>query len=539
MLSYLPATFACLASAIVMLTMFVRPIVRPQRTQHVDALVVTLLGFGAMASIAAIPFATRPSVLRLGHIDMFDFTSVIGLSFLVDRVTLAMLAAICVVGLVVYRFSTRYLLGEVHQGRFLGWLGFTLGAVELLVISGHLILFALAWVLVSVGLHRLLVHYDERPRAILAAQTKFVVSRLGDLGLLFASVVLALEFRTLDLAELLAEARGPLSVEAQEALGLAGLGLALAAICKSAQVPFHSWLPDTLEAPTPVSALMHAGIVNAGGFLLVRTSPLLAHAPVATSLLVIVGVVTAAVGTLAMRTQSEVKRALAWSTVGQMGFMVLQCGLGAFAGALVHLVGHGFYKACAFLGSGELSNARPTRGGPARPLHAMLGLGAGIVFGGAGLIATYVALDIDPATEPGGLVLVGTMALGLAAWFVPTDGQPYAPFVRFACAAATTGLVVATATLANNVFHADVGVLPSLLERGAFGVVLTVFVFVVACATAIHTAIAPALAREGIGAAFYVASRQGFYLGHFTSRVARALFRSRPIPPIALRGEPA
>ncbi len=121
MLSYLPATFACLASAIVMLTMFVRPIVRPQRTQHVDALVVTLLGFGAMASIAAIPFATRPSVLRLGHIDMFDFTSVIGLSFLVDRVTLAMLAAICVVGLVVYRFSTRYLLGEVHQGRFLGW----------------------------------------------------------------------------------------------------------------------------------------------------------------------------------------------------------------------------------------------------------------------------------------------------------------------------------------------------------------------------------------------------------------------------------
>ena len=128
----------------------------------------------------------------------------------------------------------------------------------------------------------------------------------------------------------------------------------LAAISKSAQFPFHSWLPETLESPTPVSAFMHAGIINGGGALLLKFAPILARVPSAQLMLSVVGSLTMVVGMLAMGAQGSIKRKLAWSTVAQMGFMTAECGIGAFSAALLHIVGHGFYKATSFLRAGTL-----------------------------------------------------------------------------------------------------------------------------------------------------------------------------------------
>jgi len=183
-----------------------------------------------------------------------------------------------------------------------------------------------------------------------AARKKFIVSRIGDVALVGAVILLAISFGTGDIATILAAAREgeglPLTVTAAALL-------AVAALLKSAQFPTHGWLTEVMETPTPVSALLHAGVVNAGGFLLIRFADVMLQAPVVLAVLVMVGGFTALFGSLVMLTQSAVKTSLAWSTVAQMGFMILQCGLALFPIALLHIVAHSLYKAHAFLASGS------------------------------------------------------------------------------------------------------------------------------------------------------------------------------------------
>ena len=158
-------------------------------------------------------------------------------------------------------------------------------------------------------------------------------------------------WRPTGLAEVLRE--GESSTRTSELTWLC-LSLVCGAMLKSAQFPFHSWLPDTMETPTPVSALMHAGIINAGGFLIVRLSPLVTLSPLSLHILAVVGAFTAIFASLVMMTQASVKRMLAFSTIAQMGFMMLQCGVGAFSIAVLHIVAHSLYKAHAFLSSGSV-----------------------------------------------------------------------------------------------------------------------------------------------------------------------------------------
>jgi NAD(P)H-quinone oxidoreductase subunit 5 len=170
--------------------------------------------------------------------------------------------------------------------------------------------------------------------------------------------------------------------------------LVAGAMLKSAQFPFHSWLPDTMETPTPVSALMHAGIINAGGFLIIRLNPLVTLSPAALSTLALFGAFTALFASLVMLTHASVKRSLAFSTVAQMGFMMLECGLGAFGLAVLHLVAHSLYKAHAFLASGsivsmaksawtptEKPNAHPLTFAAAFATAIALALGCAWIFG--------------------------------------------------------------------------------------------------------------------------------------------------------------
>ena len=280
-----------------------------------------------------------------------------------DLVSLVMLLLVSFIGWVVLRYAGTFLDGEARQGPFTGWMTATLAAVLFLVQSGTLLQLVIGWVATSLLLHQLLLFYPERIAAQRAVRKKFIVSRTGDAALIGAVILLAISFGTGDIATILAAAREgeslPLTITAAALL-------AIAALLKSAQFPTHGWLTEVMETPTPVSALLHAGVVNAGGFLVIRFADVMLQAPVVLAVLVMVGGFTALFGSLVMLTQSAVKTSLAWSTVAQMGFMILQCGLALFPIALLHIVAHSLYKAHAFLASGSAieSVASINRPGP-------------------------------------------------------------------------------------------------------------------------------------------------------------------------------
>ncbi|MFQ3595618.1 MAG: proton-conducting transporter membrane subunit, partial [Sphingomonadaceae bacterium] len=263
-----------------------------------------------------------------------------------DAVSAVMLLLVGFIGWVVLRYSRTYLDGEAGHFRFTALMAGTLGAVLLLVQAGSLLLFLASWVAMSMGLRQLLLFYPDRPGAQRAAAKKRVFSRTGDVALAGGFACLLAAYGTGEVGSILAAAR------AGEGGVLAVLGAALlagAAILKSAQLPFHGWLTEVMETPTPVSALLHAGIINAGGFLLIRFADVLLLAPGVLAVLALIGGLSALVAGLVMLTQSAVKTSLAWSTIAQMGFMILQCGLALFPLALLHIVAHSLYKAHAFL----------------------------------------------------------------------------------------------------------------------------------------------------------------------------------------------
>ncbi len=303
----------------------------------------------------------------LGTLDASNFAGIY-----YDGATALMLALVSFVGFVVSRFSIRYLDGEAMQGRYFRWLGFTIGAVSLMVIAGNLLLFFAAWVMTSFGLHQLLLHYRHREAAHRAAWTKFTISRLGDAFLIAALILTFKTFGTFELSTLFESAKALAGTTALTPSHVAiGWLLVLGAVTKSAQFPFHTWLPDTMETPTPVSALMHAGIVNAGGYLIIRMSPLVALAPAALITLALIGAFTACFAGVVMMTQPSVKRALAYSTIAQMGFMMLQCGLGAYSAAMLHILAHSLYKAHAFLSSGSVVSQSLATAGAKSPTPSL------------------------------------------------------------------------------------------------------------------------------------------------------------------------
>ncbi|MCI3131108.1 proton-conducting transporter membrane subunit [Phenylobacterium aquaticum] len=318
----------------------------------------------------------------------------LGLSLRLDAVSAVMMLLVAFIGWVVVRYAATYLDGEARQGAFTGWLCLTLASVLLLVLAGNLGQLVAAWVATSLFLHRLLLFHPGRIAARRAAAKKFVTARLGDAALLGAAGLLVLAYGTGDIATVLQSARA--GAGGGLAIAAAGL-LGVAALLKSAQFPTHGWLTEVMETPTPVSALLHAGVINAGGFLLIRLADVMLLAPGVLAALVMIGGFTALFGGLVMLTQPAVKTSLAWSTVAQMGFMILECGLALFPLAMLHIVAHSLYKAHAFLSSGGAvetiaANRRP---GPvaipkagavgrafllALAIYAVVGLGFGVLY---------------------------------------------------------------------------------------------------------------------------------------------------------------
>lgn len=270
--------------------------------------------------------------------------------FRLDAISVTMVGLVSFIGWIVTRYARSYLDGEAREGAFHTLMLVTLASVLVLVQSGSLWVLVLASLAIGQGLRRLLLFYADRPEARRAA-TKFAICwGAGDAALIAAAGLLWGAYGTTEITALTAaatDARLPLGV--QLSVGL----LVLAAALKTALFPLHGWLTEVMEAPTPVSALLHAGIINAGAFILIRLADLIQATPTAMAALVMLGGFTALFGAVVMLTQSAVKTALAWSTVSQMGFLLLQCGLGLWPLALLHIVAHSLYKAHAFLASGN------------------------------------------------------------------------------------------------------------------------------------------------------------------------------------------
>lgn len=264
------------------------------------------------------------------------------------------------ISLIVHIYSVRYMAEEKGYARFFAMLDLMTATLLLMVCAGDLITLLVAWHLVGVLLYFLLGQDMRSRSAHRYALWTFLTYRFGDLPLVLAAVLLFSAYDTWSLSEIFS--RITADPPGHEFLGLplpelvAAL-IALAAFARSAQFLLHTWLPYTMGGPTPVSALMHAGIVNAGGFLINRFAPVFVHAGDVLHWLFIVGLVTSLVGSVLMLAQNDVKKALGYSTMGQMGFMIMECGVGAFSLAIYHLIAHGLFKGTLFLGSGGVIKA--------------------------------------------------------------------------------------------------------------------------------------------------------------------------------------
>lgn len=271
-----------------------------------------------------------------------------------NGVNLTVLSLVSFMAVILIRFSERYIRSEKRAHQFWRWLLLSLASVSVVILSNHLLLLWLGWVAISLCFHRLLLFYEDRPRAVLASHKKFILARVAEVCLLGAVLLLYSQHGTFQLSAILAHYQGAVTgYELTFSEKLAAFLIAQTALIKCAQLPLHGWLIQVVEAPTPISALLHAGIINLGGFLLISFAPLMVLAPVAQWTLILVAGLSTLVSALVMMIRISIKVRLAWSTCAQMGLMLIECALGLYELALLHLITHSLYKAYAFLTTGE------------------------------------------------------------------------------------------------------------------------------------------------------------------------------------------
>lgn len=342
-----------------------------------------------------------------------------------DPVALLTLVLTAFIGAIVAGFSHRYLRADADRQGYAIKVALLLGAVMLFAAAQDIVTLAIGWVASGWALTALIGHRRGWEAARTARRTALVSFAIADLALIAGLATYAWATGSLTLPAAQPKADVPSAIIA--------MLLLVAGMARCAAPPFHRWLGRSMTAPTPVSALMHAGFVNGGGVLLIRFAPLLEAAPVVRGAAVVFGLAAALVGTAIMLVRPDIKRSLAGSTVAQMGFMVISCGLGAYAAAFWHLIAHGLFKAWLFLRSGSAIGIGATGNGISLQPAAIAALGS-VGIGTAALLATWglsqasvpVALALvsalasmpglvaRPALLPVGLVVAGSYVLGLA-----------------------------------------------------------------------------------------------------------------------------
>lgn len=323
----------------------------------------------AAAQVTAVGVSvwTLVQVARTGPIQAPIFSSawggVLQFGLYIDRLAAVMMALVSAIGFLISLFSVSYMEQERGRTRFHALLALLSFILLSMVASRDLLMLFIFWQLISWMLYLLSHHYDH-PQTVQGAAKTYTVLRVGDIAFL-AGVVLAYRvYGTLDFPQLFINAArtqetfslwpGGFSISAPTVITLL---IFVGAMSKSVQFPMHIWLPGNLFAPTPVTAFLHAGIINAGGFLLNRLAPLYGLSPATLHLALAIGFLTTLLGATMMLTQNDIKKTLAHSTIGQMGYMIMECGLGGFALAIFHLIAHGLFKATVFLDSGHVIHA--------------------------------------------------------------------------------------------------------------------------------------------------------------------------------------
>jgi NAD(P)H-quinone oxidoreductase subunit 5 len=447
------------------------------------------------------------------------------LALRLDAVSASLALLVSFVGWTVVRYSRTYLDGEDREGRFHRLMLVTLAAVVVLVQAGSLVVLVLSFIAVGLGLRQLLLFYPGRPEAQRAAAKFSLVWAAGDVALALAAMLLYWNSGTADISVLAASHVEGMSLTAHVGVAL----LVLAAAIKTASFPLHGWLTEVMEAPTPVSALLHAGVINSGGVLLITAAGPVQASSGAMAALVMIGGLTALFGATVMLTQSAVKTALAWSTVAQMGFMLLQCGLGLWTLALLHIVAHSLYKAHAFLSSGGAVRAvqQVHRPGPV----AVPGLGAvARAFVLALLLYAAVAMGFGLMAAPKSpqSLALGTILIFGVAYLVAqglADAAPRALTLRTALASLAAAVAYFSFQLLAGMLWG--GSLPQPPSAGPLEWALIVLALASFGFVAVAQALFPLWAHHPAAAGLRVHLANGLYLNTVLDRLIGGLRISR------------
>jgi len=282
----------------------------------------------------------------------------VGFDFAVDRLTAVMLLVVTGVGLLIHIYATSYMAHEGGYYRFFAFLNLFMFFMLVLVLAGNFLLMFVGWEGVGLSSYLLIGFYFRKSSATNAGNKAFIVNRIGDFGFSLAVLLVFLTFGSLDFGTVFALAQQRPVETTAGTLTLIGLLLLVGATGKSAQIPLYVWLPDAMEGPTPVSALIHAAtMVTAGVYMVARCAPLFAQAPLALDVVALVGLATAFVAATIGLAQNDIKKVFAYSTVSQLGYMFLGLGSGAYSAGIFHVVTHAFFKALLFLGAGSVIHA--------------------------------------------------------------------------------------------------------------------------------------------------------------------------------------
>jgi NADH-quinone oxidoreductase subunit L len=332
---------------------------RTDRWGHWLGCLTALASFGVGLSLLADMLGRHGDARTIGQ-NLFTWIPVNGLQvdfgLQIDQLSICFVLLITGVGSLIHIYSVAYMAEDPDRRRFFAYLNLFLSAMLLLVVADNYVGLYAGWEGVGLASYLLIGFWYHKPTAATAAKKAFVMNRVGDAGLALAIFVIFANFGTLSYSGVFGAAPGA----SHSALTWIGLLLLLGACAKSAQVPLQAWLGDAMEGPTPVSALIHAAtMVTAGVYLIVRSNPLYSLSPDARLGVIIVGAVTLMFGAIIGCAKDDIKRALAASTMSQIGYMVLAAGLGpaGYAFAILHLLTHGFFKAGLFLGSGSIIHA--------------------------------------------------------------------------------------------------------------------------------------------------------------------------------------
>ena len=405
---------------------------RPQ-WQHRLAILFSLLA--GLCALWLIPLTGDAAAIRIPVGPAFG-----DLIFIPDSLAVLLTIIATVVGSLTVIFSHGYMHGEKSLGRYYALVLLFIGAMAGLVLSGSLFFLFLFWEMTALCSYALISFDSDNPQAVRGGLKALLITQLGGVGLLIGVLAVNAWLGTFDIPTFLAQG-GTLP---DGVLAVVGFAFLLAAATKSAQFPFHTWLPGAMEAPTPVSALIHAAtMVNAGVYLLARFYPVLAGVPGWTLAVILVGLISAVMGGLMALTTHDLKRTLAYSTISQLGYMVVAVGVGGFFASQFHLFSHALFKALLFLGAGAVIHTVGTRdmrrmGGlwQAMPLVANTFVIGAAALAGVPLLNGFWSkeLILETALENGYPLVYGTLVLvaGLTAaytvrmvWFVflGTPGQ--------------------------------------------------------------------------------------------------------------------